>query len=270
MDTLESLLFGKAGLVFLWLALLFLAERLAPAAPQPQSADARGRLPRNLAIWVVTSLVSLLAVAPLTLWASGLALDWRPAWWTGLPGTLLDLLILDCLIYWWHRANHMVPFLWRFHQVHHLDRTLDTTTALRFHPGEVLLSALARAGVILLLGFPLASVVLFETLVLLAALFHHSNLRLPAGLERALSWIVVTPSIHWVHHHAVRRDTDSNYATVLSVWDRLFGSRSPTRRTLAMPIGVEGQRDLPLLPLFTLPLARSEAGSGRSTPSSAP
>lgn len=254
MESLENLLFGKAGLVFLWLAALFLAERLYPAAEPPAAPDAKGRLPRNLSIWVVTSLVSLLIVAPLTLWAAGVALDWRPTWWLGLQGTLLDLILLDCLIYWWHRANHEIPFLWRFHQVHHLDRTLDTTTALRFHPGEVLLSATARAGVILLLGFPLASVILFETLVLLAALFHHSNLRLPAGFERALSWVVVTPSIHWVHHHQVRQDTDSNYCTILSVWDRIFGTRSAAQRELAMPIGVEGQTDRSVARLFTLPL----------------
>ncbi len=263
MENLESLLFGKAGLVLLWLALLFLAERLRPAAPPPEAPDGRGRLVRNLGIWAATSLVSLLLVAPLTLWAAGLALDWRPAWWSGLAGLLLDLLVLDCLIYWWHRANHVVPFLWRFHQVHHLDRTLDTTTALRFHPGEVLLSAVARAGIILLLGFPLASVVLFETLVLLAALFHHSNLRLPAGLERALSRVVVTPSIHWVHHHALRRDTDSNYATILSLWDRLFGSRSRMAREPAMTIGVEGCNDRPLLQLFALPVSRREAAAPR-------
>ncbi len=255
MDTLESLLFGKVGLVFLWLVLLFVAERRYPSAAPPEEPDAKGRLPRNLSIWVVTSLVSVAAVAPLTAWAAGISLNWRPAWWSGVPGTVLDLILLDCLIYWWHRANHQVPFLWRFHQVHHLDRTLDTTTALRFHPGEVLLSATARAGVILLLGFPIESVILFETLVLLASLFHHSNIRLPAGFERLLSWIVVTPSIHWVHHHQIRRDTDSNYATILSLWDRLFGSRSRTHRKPAMAIGVEGQRDRSLLTLFRLPLS---------------
>lgn len=254
MESLENLLFGKAGLVFLWLAALFIAERLYPAADRPSVPDAEGRLPRNLSIWVVTSLVSLFAVAPLTLWVAGVALDWRPAWWSGVPGTILDLIILDCLIYWWHRANHQIPFLWRFHQVHHLDRTLDTTTALRFHPGEVLLSAIARAGVILLLGFPLASVILFETLVLLAALFHHSNVRLPARFERLLSWIVVTPSIHWVHHHQVRQDTDSNYCTILSLWDWLFGSRSQTKRAADMAIGVEGQADQPVIRLFSLPM----------------
>src|SRR5262249_7199489 len=149
-----------------------------------------------------------------------------------------DLLLLDFLIYWWHRANHRVPFLWRFHEVHHLDRFLDVTSGVRFHFGEVILSALARAGVIALFAIPLSSVLSFEALLLVATGFHHSDLKLPPSLERALSWIVVTPSIHWVHHHRVRSDTDSNYSTILSLWDRLFASRSQTRRTPEMEIGV--------------------------------
>ncbi|HEX7967120.1 MAG TPA: sterol desaturase family protein, partial [Stellaceae bacterium] len=181
------------------------------------------------------------------------ALGWRPAWWSGAGGLAADLLLLDFLIYWWHRANHVVPFLWRFHGVHHLDRFLDTSSAVRFHFGEVLLSALARAGVVVLLAIPLSSVLAFEALVLMAAMFHHSNLRLPSRLERALALVVVTPSIHWVHHHRVRADTDSNYCTILSLWDRLFASRSPHSRTLDMPIGVEAREEQTLLGLVAAP-----------------
>jgi sterol desaturase/sphingolipid hydroxylase (fatty acid hydroxylase superfamily) len=100
---------------------------------------------------------------------------------------------------------------------------------------------------------PLASVVVYETLLLLATIFHHSNVKLPRPFERALSFAVVTPSIHWVHHHAVRRDTDSNYATVLSIWDHIFRSRSATKRTPEMPIGVEGRHDEELPQLLILP-----------------
>jgi sterol desaturase/sphingolipid hydroxylase (fatty acid hydroxylase superfamily) len=99
----------------------------------------------------------------------------------------------------------------------------------------------------------LSSVLVFETLLLVATMFHHSNLRLPPAFERALSRIVVTPSIHWVHHHRVRVDTDSNYATILSLWDPLFRSRSPHRRAPDMPIGVEGREERPLLGLVAAP-----------------
>jgi sterol desaturase/sphingolipid hydroxylase (fatty acid hydroxylase superfamily) len=254
-DWIAELLAWKAAAVAAWFLLFFLAERLRPAAGEP-AAGRWPRVGRNLTLWAVNLPLSLLLVVPLTEWASRVAPAWRPDWWSGWAGLALDLLLLDLLIYWWHRLNHVVPLLWRFHAVHHRDRFLDSSSALRFHFGEVALSALARAAVILALGFPLASVLVFETLVLLAAIFHHSNLRLPAGLERALSWLVVTPSIHWVHHHRVRRDTDANYATVLSLWDRLFGSQSPTRRDPAMPIGAEGLAELPAAALLLGPFRR--------------
>ena len=128
------------------------------------------------------------------------------------------------------------------------------TTAVRFHPGEVLLSALARAPAVALLAPPLQSVLLFEALALAAAAFHHSNIRLAPAAERGLSRWIVTPGIHWVHHRDRRADTDSNYATILSVWDRLFGSRSPTARTPEMTLGVEGADELGLVRLAALPL----------------
>ncbi|MEX0922216.1 MAG: sterol desaturase family protein [Rhodovibrionaceae bacterium] len=255
---LETVLAWKALAVGAWLAGFFLLERLEPAAPPPQTEDSGSpgqRLLRNLAFWAGNSGLSLLIVIPVSLWAAENGLGWRPAWWSGWTGLVLDLLLLDFLIYWWHRANHVVPFLWRFHEVHHLDRTLDTTTAVRFHFGEVLLSAGARAAVILIFAIPIASVLVFEALVLMAAIFHHSNLRLPARLERALSRVVITPGIHWVHHHKLRRDTDSNYGTILSLWDPLFGSRSPTSRRLDMPIGVEGRREQGLWALLLRPFS---------------
>jgi len=257
---LEGLLAWKGVAVVAWLLAFFLAERWRPAArPAADSANPGGprggwyRLGRNLGLWLLVAALSPLIVLPVTWWASGHAIPWRPAWWTGVPGLLLDLLLLDFLIYWWHRANHVIPFLWRFHEVHHLDRFLDTTSALRFHFGEVLLSALARAGVILLLGFPFVSVVVFEVLVLAAAIFHHSNLRLPPALERALARVVITPSIHWVHHHRKRSDTDSNYGTIFSFWDPLFGSRSRHRRDPAMAIGTEGRAEETLPALLLHP-----------------
>jgi sterol desaturase/sphingolipid hydroxylase (fatty acid hydroxylase superfamily) len=238
-----------------WFLIFFLAERLRPAAPLPPALAGAGlvRLGRNLALAAINFALSPLIVLPLTAWAAGSALAWRPAAWRGWPGLALDLLLLDGLIYWWHRANHEWRFLWRFHLVHHLDRTLDSTTALRFHFGEVLLSAGARAIVILALGFPFASVAAFEVLLLAATIFHHSNLRLPPMLERVLAGLIITPSIHWVHHRRCRADTDSNYGTVFSFWDRLFGSVSPTRRRPDQPIGAEGQAELPFLALLLRP-----------------
>ncbi len=247
---MDSLLAWKGLAVLAWLVVFFAAELLDPAAREVVSAAGGWwRMARNLGVWLFNIALSPLVVLPVSFWAAAHHLGWRPGWWDGAPGLLLDLLLLDFLIYWWHLANHRVPFLWRFHQVHHLDRFLDTTSALRFHFGEVLLSALARAAVIVLLDIPILSILVFEALVLVAAIFHHSNLRLAAGLERALARLVITPSIHWVHHHARRGDTDSNYGTIFSFWDPLFATRSATRRSPGMPIGVQacGEQTLPRL-----------------------
>ena len=266
---IQFLLSWKAVLVGVWLATFFLAERLRPAAQPPdrprggEAAFGTRRLARNAALWLGNAGLSLVFVVPVSLWAASVSLDWRPDWWSGWQGLLIDLIILDLAIYWWHRANHELPFLWRFHEVHHLDRFLDTTTAVRFHFGEVALSAGFRAGLIVLLGLPIVSVLVFEILVLVAAIFHHSNLRLPQGLERALGRLVITPDLHWVHHHAVRRDTDSNYGTIFSFWDRLFGSRSPTPRRLGMTIGVERRVEQSLPQLLLRPFLSERA---RTTP----
>lgn len=240
----------KIALAGIWFGLFLAAERLAPAAGR---RGGWARIWRNAGLWAVNIGLARLAVLPITVLAAGFGSGWRPDWWGGGWGLLLDVLLLDLWIYAWHRANHAIPALWRFHEIHHLDEFLDASSAVRFHAGEVLLSALVRAAVIVALDIPLASVLVFETAVLMASVFHHSNLRLPARLERALAVVVVTPSIHWVHHHAVRRDTDSNYATILSVWDRLFGSRSPTPRTPDLPIGVEGGHDRRFLALLARP-----------------
>lgn len=256
----DILAYAKILFVGLWFLGLVFAERRWPAATLPaaiaQTPDARRRVGRNLGLWLINLLFSPLIVLPISYWAAAQQLSWRPLWWGGMPGLLLDLLLLDMLIYWWHRANHMVPFLWRFHEIHHRDGFLDTTSALRFHFGEVLLSATVRAAVILVLAVPFQSVLVFETLVLLGALFHHSNLKMPTALEGFLARFVVTPSIHWVHHHAKRADTDANYATILSLWDPLFGSRAAGKRRLDMPIGVEGRSgDLSIVKLLLRPFS---------------
>jgi sterol desaturase/sphingolipid hydroxylase (fatty acid hydroxylase superfamily) len=253
MDGLQTLLQFKGAAVLGALGLFLVLERLFPLA---RAIGGLRRVGRNLSLAVLNAGLSWLIVVPLSAAAAQWALDWRPEWWSGWTGLLADLLILDLWIYWWHRANHELPVLWRFHEVHHLDEFLDASSALRFHFGEVLLSALVRAAVIFLLDVPLASVLVFETLVAVNTIFHHSNVRLPGWAERPLSRLVVTPSIHWVHHHAIRADTDSNYASLLSVWDLVFGTCSPTRRTPEMKIGVEGRGDLALPGLAVRPLRR--------------
>jgi sterol desaturase/sphingolipid hydroxylase (fatty acid hydroxylase superfamily) len=241
----------KTSVVLFVLIFLLVLERVFPAVSLRENI---ARLGRNFSLVTLNILLSPFIVVPLTAMAATHAIYWRPEWATGM---IVDLLLLDFWIYLWHRANHAVPFLWRFHEVHHLDETLDATSALRFHFGEVVLSAVVRAIVIICLAVPLKTVLIFETLVTVAALFHHSNLKLPHWLEQPLSMIIVTPSLHFVHHHAQRADTDSNYSTILSVWDRLFSSRSLTKRGFDFKMGVEGEREVSLLRLILRPFYKA-------------
>lgn len=248
----SALTLAKVAILGVWLPAFAVGERLRPLAARPAGADRR-RLVRNLGLWLGNTAMSPLLTAPITLAAASLHLWQRPLWGPPWAMLALDLVLLDLWIYWWHRLNHEASLLWRFHQVHHRDEFLDVSSGLRFHPGEVLASALVRGVFVAAAAMPLQAVAVYEIVLLAAASFHHSNLRLPAGLERLLRAVVVTPSHHWVHHHAVRRDTDSNYGALLSVWDRLFGSFSATARTPQMPIGLEGARDETLAGLVLLP-----------------
>jgi sterol desaturase/sphingolipid hydroxylase (fatty acid hydroxylase superfamily) len=254
MNWVLQLLSSKGGIVVSTLVILMLLER---AFPMVHVRSNLNRLIRNFSFAGINFLLGPLIVIPVTTLAAGHAFHWQPQWWSGWTGLALDVLILDCWIYFWHRVNHEVPFLWRFHEVHHLDENLDASSALRFHFGEVVLSSLVRALVIILVGVPLSRVIVFEILVTMAAIFHHSNIRLPVQVEKLLSLIIVTPSIHWVHHHALRSDTDSNYSTILSIWDRLFGSVTKGARVPDMPIGVEGNKEQKLLSLILRPFFRA-------------
>jgi sterol desaturase/sphingolipid hydroxylase (fatty acid hydroxylase superfamily) len=266
MDSLtQELLTAKGAIVTGWIVLALALEQWRPAAPPPLHLAGYGRAwfarwGRNLGLFALNGVLSVLVVLPVTAWAA-LNAPWSRAdllpvpSWAWLP---LDLLLLEFWIYWWHRANHEWRFLWRFHEVHHRDRHLDATTALRFHFGEVALSAAARGAVIMAFAIPLASVIVFELLVILASVFHHANWRIPPALERRLARIVITPSRHWVHHHRVRADTDSTYGTIFSFWDRWFGTTTPTERSLLMPLGVEGKEELQWLALIALREQKTE------------
>jgi len=259
---LKELLAVKGLIVAGWIVLALVIEQWRPAAPAPITLAGYGaawfaRWGRNLGFFILNSALSALFVLPVTIWAA-LAAPWSRAElmgsaipvWVWLP---IDLVLLDFWIYWWHRANHEWTFLWRFHEVHHRDRHLDATTALRFHFGEVALAAGVRAVVILIFAIPLTSVIMFELLVIMATVFHHANWRIPPRLEAVLARLIITPSRHWVHHHNVRVDTDSTYGTIFSFWDRWLGTTTPTERSVLMPLGVEGKDELPLVALIGAP-----------------
>ncbi len=138
--------------------------------------------------------------------------------------TLVLFLLFDLWMYAWHRMNHKIPFLWRFHRVHHSDTEVDASSALRFHTGEIFLSGIARLIIVLLLGLQAGQIILYETVLLLVILFHHSNMNLPEKADQLIRIIFVTPCLHRVHHSKVRDEMDTNYSSIFSFWDRILST----------------------------------------------
>lgn len=201
---------------------------------------------------VNTVLVRAFVYVPFLMWVVYVEQQgWGISRWLGLNGwveILVSLIVLDAFDYFWHRANHRVPLLWRFHKAHHADVEMDVTTALRFHPGELLLSSLAKALWVLIWGPTAIAWFIFEGLISLCAQFHHSNIDLPDKVERWLSRIIVTPRFHTSHHVVDRRYGDANFSTIFSFWDPLFRSYSQAPRSELVndAIGLPEGRDASL------------------------
>ncbi len=191
--------------------------------------------------------------------------------WVELP---LALLLFDAWMYVWHRANHRVPFLWRFHRMHHSDPEMDVTTALRFHFGEIIISSTLRLAIVPLLGLTLWQVVLYETFLLPVIAFHHSNVALPERYDRFLRTVIVSPNMHRVHHSDWQPETDSNYSSIFSWWDRLGRTfrRRDDARTLRYGLrefdgeewqGLWGLVKTPVANLEKMDIPAREASTGR-------
>lgn len=141
-----------------------------------------------------------------------------------IVSAVLTFFLLDLLIYTQHVISHRLPFLWKFHRIHHSDPFLDTSSALRFHPGEIVISFGIKAIVVALFGLHPLAVVTFEVVLNFSAMFNHSNFRLPSSIERNLRKLIVTPDFHRVHHSPKKPLTNSNYGFFLSIWDPIFGT----------------------------------------------
>jgi sterol desaturase/sphingolipid hydroxylase (fatty acid hydroxylase superfamily) len=164
----------------------------------------------------------------------------------GLPPaieTVLAVVLLDYTLWHWHRINHRVPFFWRFHVVHHVDRDMDASTGVRFHFGEMALSVGWRALQVAAIGPSALGLWLYQVLLAGSVLFHHSNTQLPARLERALVRFIVTPRMHGIHHSDWRNETDSNWSSLLSVWDVLHRTLRLNVPQSEVVVGVPAYRD---------------------------
>ena len=236
------------------LTVLWCIESLAP-----MFTGRRRRLSHNatnLGLAVVNGAIAAglaWALLDVTTWAAGrrfgmLNLFSMPAWLNGCA----SIVLIDVWQYWWHRFNHVTPLLWRFHAVHHADADMDASSGVRFHTVEMLYSFVARLAVLPLLGISVPQLVLYETLSLPVILFHHSNMRIPGGLDRLLRGVIVTPWMHYVHHSRWKPETNSNYSSFLSVWDRLFGSFRLRDKPAEIALGLEDYEEREWRPLFGL------------------
>ncbi len=162
----------------------------------------------TVAQWARAAGVGLFAIVPAPRWMA----------------ILVSVLTLDLVSYAWHRANHRLRLLWRFHQVHHSDVTFTVSTGVRFHPGELVLSLPLRLAAVALLGVPPEGVVVFEVLFNIANLVEHGDANLPAIAERFLGRVLITPAVHRWHHSRRWAELDTNFGTIFAVWDRLLGT----------------------------------------------
>jgi sterol desaturase/sphingolipid hydroxylase (fatty acid hydroxylase superfamily) len=200
---------------------------------------------RNLTMGLLNAVLIALLIAPLVVfvsaWAESSGIGLLRL--VGLPvlgSSILALLLLDGWMYLWHRANHRFPPLWRFHRVHHSDPALDVTSAVRFHAGEILISSVLRLALIPLLGVSLWQLLLYDALLLPVIQFHHSNVRFAERWDRWLRFLITSPTMHRIHHSRIRAETESNYSSIFSCWDRLGRSFRVRHDVENVRYGLEG------------------------------
>jgi sterol desaturase/sphingolipid hydroxylase (fatty acid hydroxylase superfamily) len=230
------------------------------AAPLRTPVESKLRhVSMNLVIFGVNALaLRLVAGGTLLLWSSRIE---DQAWGllhqvqlNPVANITVSVILLDLVYYGIHRLNHRVSFLWRFHRAHHSDLDVDVTTGLRFHIGEVLISTGIKVVSVLVLGISPLGVLISEMALLMSAQFQHSNVPLPAAIERSFRLCVVTPPMHIIHHSVRLTEQNSNYGTMLSWWDRLFGTYVTTVPQDTMMLGLdEYRRDLGVIEFYRIP-----------------
>lgn len=227
-EELTSLGRYRGLLSFGWLVVLLLWETFAPAVFAFRGPKDRGRHGlRNLVLGGFNALFTSLLFAAAWAWTAEVAArhGFGLLNWLSLPGPvrwLAAILLFDLWTYLWHRAAHTMPHLWNVHRVHHSDAAMDVTTANRFHALEILISSVLRIPLVAMLGLRLPEIVLYETLLQFVVQFQHANVRLPSAVDAVLRGFVVTPFLHRIHHSRWQPETDSNFASLFTVWDRLF------------------------------------------------
>jgi sterol desaturase/sphingolipid hydroxylase (fatty acid hydroxylase superfamily) len=217
---------------------------------------------RNLAIAGMAAATVSILETPFTMPVAAVTAErgWGLTGMIGGPAwlrSIVAVVLLDYTLYVWHIATHHVPFLWRFHLVHHVDLDLDSSTGLRFHAGELALSVPWRLAQVVTIGVPPVTLAVWQALTLASVLFHHSNTALPRAVEDVIGWFVVTPRMHAIHHSTREAQRNRNFSSGLALWDRLHRTLRLDASAGDVPIGIAGYEDadaVRLVRLLELPL----------------
>ena len=255
--------FFRGLAVVIAIATALALQRLSPHARY------RGSVRTNLGLWGVNLLIvgavcgACACAAARFAEQGGLGLfnTIQAPLWARVVATVVAL---DFVSYCWHRANHVIPALWRFHAVHHSDTSFTVSTALRFHPGELLLSLPLRLAAVVAIGASPATVVAFEAVFALSNYLEHGDIDLPVWLERRLGRVFVTPALHRFHHARKPTEREHNYGTIFVAWDRLLGTHRASDSSVQVELGLRGLDDsVDLLRALRLPVRlHSDQGRG--------
>ncbi len=252
----------KLGAFVFSFAIVGLLQASFPYRPAPKLLTNWGR---NISLATInTLLLGTLCTACVCSWSTFLQTHslglfnflLAPAW-LSIPATVL---VLDLTAYAWHRANHSLPLLWRFHSVHHSDDVFEASTALRFHIGELAASLAVRIVIVGLFGLSIPGLLTFEVIYQFCNIFEHGNTKLGPRLERWWSMIFVTPAVHRKHHSLEVRDLHSNFATIFSCWDKIFGTYHDASSLEKIEVGLNGVQELSLRALLLQPF-RAQSGT---------
>lgn len=239
-------------------------EALRPRRIQP--ADRKKRWPVNIGLAVFNMALMRVTIGGAAYISALYAADnsWGLLHNSGIegwPAFAASLIVLDFAIYGQHVLSHKWPLLWRLHQVHHTDLAFDATTAVRFHPLEIVFSMFYKVLCIVLIGADPLAVIAFEIILNGAATFNHGNVDIPERVDKVLRWLVVTPDMHRIHHSTIKAETDSNYGFSISCWDRLCRTyrAEPQQGQTEMPIGLapfRNPQELGFMSLLRLPFRK--------------
>ena len=246
MSIFENIIEYKRIIITLTFVLLILLESLIPAYQLSKT-----KLEHDLFNFVLGGLNMLLTALVLVFafqWISDLITERKiglfflmEKW--PLAATIIILILFDCAMYFWHRINHKIDFFWQFHALHHIDEQMDSSSAIRFHIIEISFSCIYRLPIMCLLGMSLEMMLLYEIILLPVIIFHHSAIRLHPVIDQPLSYLIVTPGLHRVHHSPESKFCHSNFASILSVWDKIFGTYNHQKNNQDCVYGLKGMTD---------------------------